>query len=250
MNDRNKFLLNVRKALGRSRETSPPLSNDVTSIFENESVISSKVELIRKQTLDYSSCLTSELAETALQAGWKVKVVNSTSEASRYVKKICIELKASKIMCSAHPILRELDLEKIFSDTELTINTCPINQNLNDEQKTLKRLSIRSNAIEADIGITGVDYAIVETGSCVLIPRTGVSRLVSLLPPIHIAIVESKQILPSLDELFTLVRHDFLNGDLVSYMNIITGPSRTADIEHTIVTGVHGPAEVHMILIE
>jgi len=76
-----------------------------------------------------------------------------------------------------------------------------------------------------------------------------VGRLVSLLPPIHIAIVERGQVLPTLDELFTLRRRDFLDGNLGSYMNLISGPSRSADIEYTLVTGVHGPGEVHMILV-
>jgi len=250
MNNRDKFLLNIRKALGRSGESFPDPSNNVTAMFENESVVNSKVELIRKHILDQYSELASEMAESALQAGWKTKIVNSTFEASEYIKRISADLKASKIICSSQPIIKELGLQKIFRDTKLTIKTGAIDQNSNDEQRTLQRSSIRLNAIEADIGITGVDYAILETGSCVIIPNTGISRLVSLLPPVHIAIVESRQILPSLDELFTLTRHEFLKGNLSSYMNIITGPSRTADIEHTIVTGVHGPAEVHMIIIE
>ena len=94
-----------------------------------------------------------------------------------------------------------------------------------------------------------MDYAIAETASCVLLARKGVSRVVSLLPPVHIAVVESGQVLPSLDELFTLRRQDFMRGDLGSYMNLISGPSRSADIEYKIVTGVHGPGEVHMVLL-
>ena len=112
-----------------------------------------------------------------------------------------------------------------------------------------QREMLREQVIKADIGVTGVDYAIAETGSCVLLPRKGVSRLVSLLPPEHVAVVEKGQVLPSLDELFTLRRQDFLEGKLGSYMNIITGPSRSADIEYTLVTGVHGPGEVYMVLI-
>ena len=76
-----------------------------------------------------------------------------------------------------------------------------------DEQAHVRdasRADFRQKAISADIGITGVDYAIAETGSAVLLPRKGVSRVVSLVPPVHIAVVESGQVLPSLDELFTL----------------------------------------------
>ena len=100
-----------------------------------------------------------------------------------------------------------------------------------------------------DIGITGVDYAIAETGTCVLIARSGVSRLVSLLPPVHIEVVQRGQVPPSLDELFALRRQDFIDGALGSYMSLITGLSRSADIESTLVTGVHGPGEEHVVLV-
>jgi len=99
------------------------------------------------------------------------------------------------------------------------------------------------------MGVTGVDYAIAETGSCAIVARKGVSRLASLLPPVHVAVVERGQVLPSLDELFALRRHSHAQGDAGSYMNIISGPSRSGDIEQTLVTGVHGPREVHMVLL-
>ena len=87
------------------------------------------------------------------------------------------------------------------------------------------------------------------TGSCVIIPREGVSRIVSLVPPVHIAVVEKGQVLDNMDELFALRRNDFNHGNLDSYLNIISGPSRSADIEYTLITGVHGPGEVHMVLL-
>jgi len=112
-----------------------------------------------------------------------------------------------------------------------------------------ERDRFRALAAGSDIGVTGVDYAIAETGTCVLLPRAGVSRLVSLLPPVHIAIVQRGEVLPSLDELFAMQRRDHLDGELGSYLTLISGPSRSADIEYTLVTGVHGPGQVHMVLI-
>ena len=105
--------------------------------------------------------------------------------------------------------------------------------------------------MEADLGITGVDYAIAETGSCVIIPRRGVSRLVSLAPPVHIALVEPEQVVESLDDLLALRRLEYMRsrGRMPTYMNLISGPSRSADIEQTITIGVHGPGEVHLVLI-
>ena len=78
------------------------------------------------------------------------------------------------------------------------------------------------------------------------------SRLVSVVPPVHLAIVRPRDVLASLDDLFLLRRLEYHTngGELGSYLNFITGPSRTADIEQTIVVGVHGPRAVHLILME
>ena len=101
------------------------------------------------------------------------------------------------------------------------------------------------------MGMTGVDDASAETGTCVLVPRKGVSRVVSLLPPIHVALVEPHQVYETLDDLFALRRLAFLlgRGDMGSYLSLISGPSRTADIEQTLVVGVHGPMEAHMVIL-
>lgn len=97
----------------------------------------------------------------------------------------------------------------------------------------------------ADIGITGVDWLIAETGSMVLCSKPGQARSLSLLPPIHVAIAESCQILPDLFDLFTPGRVDPQPANVT----IITGPSKTGDIELKLVTGVHGPGQVHVIVL-
>ena len=85
----------------------------------------------------------------------------------------------------------------------------------------------------------------------VVLPRQGLSRLVSVVPPVHVAIVRPSNVVGTLDDLFTLRRLEYVRngGEMGSYLNFITGPSRTADIEQTIVVGVHGPREVHMVLL-
>jgi L-lactate dehydrogenase complex protein LldG len=104
-------------------------------------------------------------------------------------------------------------------------------------------------AASADIGVSGVDHAIADTGTLVLLARTGQARSVSLLPPVHVAVVRPGQILSSLDDLFPVLRHDG-KGELASAVTFITGPSRTADIELTLVVGVHGPQELHVVLLD
>jgi L-lactate utilization protein LutC len=95
-----------------------------------------------------------------------------------------------------------------------------------------------------EVGITSADYALADTGSLVIFHEP---RLLSLLPPCHIAVIKESQIVASLDDVFRLRP---LPGDISSSMVVITGPSRTADIEMRLVRGVHGPGEIHVIIIQ
>lgn len=105
----------------------------------------------------------------------------------------------------------------------------------------------RQELFQAELGLTGVDYLIAETGSVVLTSRPEQPRLLSLLPPLHIAVAERRQLLPDLFDLFTACEAGRDDGP--ACLTIITGPSKTGDIELRLVTGVHGPGEVHVILI-
>lgn len=97
----------------------------------------------------------------------------------------------------------------------------------------------------ADLGVSGVDYLIAETGSVVLASRPDQPRSLSLLPPIHVAVAQRRQLLPDLFDLFAAY-----GGDVPACLSIITGPSKTGDIELRLVTGVHGPGEIHVVLID
>jgi L-lactate utilization protein LutC len=103
-------------------------------------------------------------------------------------------------------------------------------------------------AIDSDIGITTVDYALADTGTLVLISGEGRARSASLLPPVHVAVVEARQVIAGLDDLFGLLAESG-GRELASAVTFITGPSRTADIELTLVVGVHGPQQLHVILL-
>jgi len=105
----------------------------------------------------------------------------------------------------------------------------------------------RDTCAAADFGINRADYALADTGSLVFLSESGESRLLSLLPPRHIAIVSKSKILSGLDELFTLVPQPAARS---SSMVLVTGPSRTADIEMRLVRGVHGPGEIHVMIVE
>jgi L-lactate dehydrogenase complex protein LldG len=105
--------------------------------------------------------------------------------------------------------------------------------------------SPRAVQATADVGVTGCDAAAAETGSLVMFSAPGRSRVVSLLPPLHVALVERDRIHFSMAEVFEAYR-DRLEGS--ASCTFITGPSRTADIELTLTLGIHGPGRVAVIV--
>jgi L-lactate dehydrogenase complex protein LldG len=96
-----------------------------------------------------------------------------------------------------------------------------------------------------DVGISGAQAGIAETGTLLLDSSRERHRLVSLVPPVHIAILDASQIVSSLGEALALMRKDKTISPIVT---LVTGPSRTADIELTLAIGVHGPQELFVII--
>ena len=119
------------------------------------------------------------------------------------------------------------------------------------KEKGLKLVTAKSKTrlATADIGITEADYAIADTGTLVLLTDNEKPRGVSLLPPIHLAIVNPENIVSNINELFIILKERIgSTKDIKSCMTFITGPSRTADIELNLTLGVHGPKELYVII--
>ncbi len=108
----------------------------------------------------------------------------------------------------------------------------------------------RGEISKAGLGITGCDWAIAETGTVILTSGPHRPRLYSLLPEVHLVLVPEERIVPHLSAASPLIRDALAgSGESPSCVSLITGPSRSADIGLTIVTGVHGPCEIHAILV-
>jgi len=105
---------------------------------------------------------------------------------------------------------------------------------------------LRAACVAAACGITSADYALADTGTLVLLSSPEEARTISLLPAAHLAVVPRRRILTGLDELFSRLERP---ADQTSSMVLITGPSRTADIEQILIRGVHGPGEIHVIVV-
>ena len=244
----NDFLANLSRSLGR--DDAPALTPDAaTHLSLNAEQVHARAQSVADDAAARADELMTLMERSAAEAAWKVYRAQSPDDAARYIRRVAQDIEARTMLRSTHSVLEALDIEAAMYGTGISLEAMALGDDEQADVRDASRADFRQKAISADIGITGVDYAIAETGSAVLLPRKGVSRVVSLLPPIHIAVVEAGQVLPSLDELFTLHRQDFLEGDIGSYLNLISGPSRSADIEYQLVTGVHGPGEVHMVLL-
>ena len=97
------------------------------------------------------------------------------------------------------------------------------------------------------VGITGAFCAIAETGTLVMLSGKGSPSATSLLPETHVAVVRTSRIVKGMEEAWVLLRGEF--STIPRAVNLISGPSRTADIEQTVTLGAHGPYRVHIILL-
>lgn len=105
------------------------------------------------------------------------------------------------------------------------------------------------NRLEScDAGISGCDALIAQTGSVLLTTRSGGGRALSVLPPHHVVIARMDQLVPDLPSAYELLHHTYGPGHWPSMITLITGPSRTGDIERILVLGAHGPRKLTVIL--
>ena len=140
-----------------------------------------------------------------------------------------------------------LDGKRVVASNAPFLEACGITRLPQVQSGFTDRDALRDACAAADIGITSADYALAETGTLVMLSSRQEARLVSLLPPVHVAIVPRSRIVANLDELLSLLPKPVEQS---SSMVLITGPSRTADIEQILVRGVHGPGEIYAVIVE
>jgi L-lactate dehydrogenase complex protein LldG len=157
-------------------------------------------------------------------------VVPDEVEAAEAVRRIIEQARARRVAVSDAPLVRSV-LAHAQLDAELL------------EQASASAL------FDCDVGITSAQWAVAETGTLVLESEAERHRLPSLVPPMHVALIEARQVRQTLGEVFATLDEQGRDG-LSRTMTFITGPSRTSDIELTLAIGVHGPGELFVIIIE
>lgn len=228
---REEILTKISHAL--DPETKPPRrARDVHSSSDIK-----RAREIRSRCADERDLLIEQFESELLKVGVRVYHAATTDAAAEYVEQIALKREAKNVIASDDKVVEGLRLETRLDKNGIRYVT------------EASEADFRLIAIAAGIGVTGVDYALADTGTLVLQAREGQARSISLLPPVHIAIVKPDQIVSGLDDLFQLLRVES-NQELGSAVTFITGASRTADIELTLVVGVHGPQELHVVIVE
>jgi L-lactate dehydrogenase complex protein LldG len=156
-------------------------------------------------------------------------VARGDAEIAQALTQIVTAVGGQRIAISDNP-----EVERLLQLTDLEIEELGITPN-------------PGGIFRFDVGITTAQAAIAETGTLVLDSASERHRLVSLVPPVHIAIVDASKICATVSEVLTLLRKD---DEISPAVTFVTGPSRTADIELTLTIGVHGPQELYVIVSE
>jgi L-lactate dehydrogenase complex protein LldG len=155
-------------------------------------------------------------------------LVAGVADAADVVRAIVRERNATRVAVSDSPLAREV-VGLAAPDTAVT-DVSPV------------------SLFASDVGVTGVQWGIAETGTLVLVSDAEHHRLASLVPPVHIALLRAVDLRRTLGDVLAEIGGRGV-ADISRCVTFITGPSRTSDIELTLALGVHGPVELHVIVL-
>jgi L-lactate dehydrogenase complex protein LldG len=191
-------------------------------------------------------------------AGGVVAHVHSAPEAVAYITRLAQQKDAHMVVRWQSDLLETLEVDAALQQQGITVHTTMLppdtvaGEATSTAAMTTRRQESREWVARADMGLSGVDYVIAETGTLVLMSRSGQMRGVSLLPPVHVAVAWTSQVIATLADYLLLAQA--AGADLQQYLtscvSFVTGPSRTGDIELKLTVGVHGPGELHLVLLD
>ncbi len=175
--------------------------------------------------------LVERFCQALEEVGGEALVVQGEGAARERLHDLLGDLAAHRVVMNNEPPLNQWNLPQRWPEYHWFV----VGQSDGD---------VRTFAASADVGISAALAALAETGTVVLGSGPGRSRLATLLPPVHIAIVPASIITV---DMFTWVSQR--PQPMPAALTFVTGPSKTADIEQTLITGVHGPRRIIAILI-
>jgi L-lactate dehydrogenase complex protein LldG len=253
--DQIEFFRRIRTALGYP----PDVSREAENLFaEDPSAEDGELlDRVHQRTAERRQMLLEQLIEAGKPINLNVIPLPDSAYAAAAILRLVAEKKpewgdAKSVAAWRHPLIDSLNLAEALGRIQVPLHvTAPIPPEAGTEFDRAERGRQRSAIIASYIGVTSADFCMADTATLVMRNRPGQPRSVALVPSIHIAVIMLDQIVDDMKELFALLRWDerFRREGLSNYMSFISGPSKTADIEATMVHGAHGPREVHLIVI-
>jgi L-lactate dehydrogenase complex protein LldG len=233
----------IRRALGRSETVAPtPLDPFIegrlaTNVEEIVARFAFELTKVGGHVYRVSDEGPRDAVDSVPETRDKLKIVD---QVARQITEICSS-SGLEVALSGSSAIVELKLADELTALGLSLFVPDI-AGPSDHNQLVMRLAT------CGAGITAVDHAIAETGTLVLSSNEGNALLVSLLPPVHIALLSCGQISASLGE--AIGKLNTARADVYRSATLITGPSRTSDVELTLSIGVHGPKELHVIILD
>jgi L-lactate dehydrogenase complex protein LldG len=157
-----------------------------------------------------------------------------------------------KVCAWNHPLIDSLGLSSMLAERDIPVISSSSFFPASTRQVSAdQRVRLRQGIVGSFIGVTAADFCVADTATLVLRTRPGQPRSVSLVPSLHIAVITADQILADFKELYAALRWGNSSAavDLTTCMTFISGPSKTADIEATLVHGAHGPRTMWLCII-
>jgi len=246
---RVEFIQNVKRALNRDDTGIRSLDDIIQCLpYADDTRLLEKIANRGKKS---HIRLLERLIEAGKSVNVGVMVEKDADSATASISKIAAEKSAEwgdqkSVVAWDHLLVRRLGLAACLRPLDIPVYFADKEPVTADRQN-----SFRKHAEGAFIGITAADYCIAEAATLVMKTRPGQPRCVSLLPSIHIAVIRLEQIISNLNELYTLLKWNPVERaeGITRCMTFITGPSKTADIEATLVHGAHGPRELYIVVL-
>ncbi len=204
-----------------------------------------------QQTPGQRASLIAQIQHELEAVGGKVAHVTSVAQANQYITRLAQEKHARLVVRWQAAVLDTLEIDAALQHQGVEVHTTSVPHE-DPQALAAQRQSLRALLAQADVGLSGVDYVIAETGTLALTALPGQMRGVSLLPPVHVAVARAEQICATLADVLQRLQSSGtdLQQQLSSCIAFITGPSRTGDIELKLTVGVHGPGELHLIILD
>ena len=183
------------------------------------------------------------LADELTKVGAHPVRTRSLDDVGAAVRSLIERFSIRRAISNEATVLDELGIRSILRQSGVEVTTASELAALDESQR-------RERLFVADLGVAAPDWAIAETGTLVYAAGSAQTRSATLLPPVHLAVVDSTSVLADLLDLPPRLVERSVGGVLPRNVALVTGPSKTGDIELKLTTGVHGPGEVHVIIWE